>query len=328
MKSICNLLLSICLAIGCYALAFPVDAESSGQPDTATRPTSIIGSVGAEERTEPARLLFAEKKKKKEEKETGLGTLFKVLEGVGAIATGVQGIDYNSERAIGESLALEAFHRYGLPINERRLQRYVNLVGNAVARNSGRPGIPYRFVVVDSPLYNAFACPGGIIFVTSTLVKLMNSEAELACVLAHEVAHVSHKHALETIRRAKFFEGVSKISETTMKGEKGKEFRSMINDLQTTLFDRGLDKRMELQADTSAMETAYRTGYDPYGMIRVLQALQKIEARAQKAGSWFSTHPPLRMRINNCMNQLRSYPDAKTLATVSSRFARQKGRIP
>ncbi len=135
-----------------------------------------------------------------------------LIEGVGAILSSTGEIDYESEMAIGESLALEGFKRYGVPVNDEGFQRYVNLLGNAVARNSIRPEILYRFVVIESPLYNAFACPGGIIFISSTLVKSMANESQLAGVLAHEVSHVGHKHALKSIRRAKFFEGVGKIT--------------------------------------------------------------------------------------------------------------------
>ena len=85
----------------------------------------------------------------------------KMLSGAVSILGSASEMDYKSERTIGESLALEGFRRYGLPVKDKALQQYVNLVGNAVARNSGRPNIPYNFVVVESPLQNAFSCPGG-----------------------------------------------------------------------------------------------------------------------------------------------------------------------
>ncbi len=243
-----------------------------------------------------------------------------LIEGVGTMLSSTGEIDYESEMAIGESLALEGFRRYGLPVKDESLQRYVNILGNAVARNSVRPGIPYRFVVIESPLYNAFACPGGIIFISSTLVKSMTNEAQLAVVLAHEVSHVGHKHALQSIRRAKFFEGVGKITAATMKGDKGKEFQGMIGDLQTVLFDKGLDKGMEFEADLSGMDAAYRTGYTPMAMIAVLAMLQEKETKAIKQGSWFSTHPPLRERIERCQSAMGKYPDAKNLARAPERF--------
>ncbi len=251
----------------------------------------------------------------------------KLLSGAVSILGSASEIDYKSERTIGESLALEGFHRYGLPVQDKALQRYVNLVGNAVARNSDRPNILYNFVVVESPLQNAFACPGGIIFVSSGLLKTIESEDQLAGVLAHEVAHVGYKHALKSIQRARFFDGVGKITSATMEGEKGKEFEDMIGGLQETLFDKGLDQNMEFEADTKALETAYRTGYDPSGLLEVLRELKQIQSRSTQKGSWFSTHPPLGERIRNCQKELQNYPDAKSLAHLPDRFKGYQKRV-
>ena len=250
-----------------------------------------------------------------------------LLEGTSSIIASSTEIDYNTEFSIGESLALEGFKRYGEPVDSKDFQEYVDVVGNAVARNSIRPEIPYYFVVVESPLYNAFSCPGGIIFVSAALVRNMADEAQLACVLAHEVAHVGHKHALSAIKRAKFFEGVGKISDVTMKGEQGAQFRNMIGSLQTVLFDKGLDKEMEYQADLSGMETAYRTGYDPAAFVGVLEMLRDREDTATIGGSWFSTHPPLSSRLSRCREQMRQYPDAANLARVPTRFDKYKAMI-
>ncbi len=251
----------------------------------------------------------------------------KILDGATSILSSTGEIDFKSERTIGESLALEAFRRYGMPVNDPALQKYVNLVGLAVARNSLRPEIPYVFVVVDSPLQNAFSCPGGIIFISSALFKTMESEAQLAGVLAHEVAHVAHKHALKSIKRARFFQGVGKITSATMEGDKGKQFEDMIGDLQNILFDKGLDQSMEFEADQSAMETAYRTGYNPTGLLEVLKELKRIEAGSKKKGSWFSTHPPLSERLKKGREQLPLYPDRANLAQLPKRFKKEKKRV-
>jgi len=247
-----------------------------------------------------------------------------IFDGASSIVVSATDVDYDSEFAIGESLALEGFKRYGLPVKNKKLQKYVNLVGNSVAGNSLRPSISYYFVVIDSSLYNAFACPGGIIFVSSALLKAMNDEAELACVLAHEVAHVGHKHALQSIKRAKFFEGGREDFNRQYKGEDGKKFRSKIGGLQETLFDKGLDQDMEYEADKSGMEIAYRTGYDSNGLIRVLKMLRDKEKTAKKKGSWFSTHPPLSERISKCLENKEKYPDAAELAEVKKRFSKYR----
>jgi len=182
-------------------------------------------------------------------------------------------------------------------------------------------------VVVKNRLHNAFACPGGIIFLTSTLMQSIENESQLAGVLAHEVAHVSHKHALKSIRRANFFQGVGEITAATMKAEEGKLFEDMIGGLQNILFDRGLDKNMEFEADISGMEIAYKTGYNPEGLVRVLNILKQREKAAEKRGSWFSTHPPLNQRINKCRQKMKSYPDASSLSIVKDRFLSYKKRL-
>jgi predicted Zn-dependent protease len=202
------------------------------------------------------------------------------------------------------------------------MQNYLNLVGNAVATNSKRPTIPYQFAVLDSQVQNAFAAPGGVIFVSKALIGLIENESELAGVLAHEVGHVAAKHAISSIRRTQFLQGVGSITAASMKGSQGKQFESMIGDLQTVLFDKGLDKGMEFEADAAAMETAYRTGYDPRGLISVLKKLQKIESSSVKKGSWYSTHPPLDERIAKLEELLGKYPDAASLATVKPRFVK------
>jgi len=247
----------------------------------------------------------------------------KIFSGAKSVLSSSQQLDYKSERTIGERLAVEGFRRYGMPLQNAKLQHYVNLVGLATAINSPRPNIPYRFVVVESDVQNAFACPGGIIFVTSALVRIMRNEAELAGILAHEIGHVALRHALKSIQRAQFFSGVGQITAATMKGDKGAQFESMINDMQNVLFDKGLDQNMEYEADASAMDTTYRTGYNPAGITEVLQGLQRIEATSTKKGSWFSTHPPLPSRIAKNQTAMSKYPDAARLAVLPDRFLAQ-----
>lgn len=248
----------------------------------------------------------------------------KILAGATQIASSSKEIDYPTERTIGEGLALEGLQRFGNPVKNEALQQYVNLVGTAVAANSKRATIPYQFAVLDSPVQNAFAVPGGVIFVSRALVAILDNEAELAAVLAHEVGHVSMKHALKSTQRAQLLQGLGTITAASVGGKKGQQFASAIGDMQKVLFDKGLDKEMEFEADQAAMETTYRTGYDPAAMITVLEKLQKLEASStDKKGSWFSTHPPLAERIKKLQEQLKKYPDHASQADVPARFAKQ-----
>jgi predicted Zn-dependent protease len=247
----------------------------------------------------------------------------KILAGATQVVSSSKDIDYPTERNIGESLALEGLQRFGNPVKNEALQQYVNKVGTALAANSKRATIPYQFAVLDSPVQNAFAVPGGVIFVSKALVSILENEAELAAVLAHEIGHVSAKHALKSTQRAQLLSGVGTITAASVGGDKGKKFASAIGDMQAVLFDKGLDKEMEFEADTAAMETTYRTGYNPAAMITVLEKLQKLEASSKdKKGSWFSTHPPLADRIEKLQAQLNKYPDYETQATVPGRFVK------
>lgn len=251
----------------------------------------------------------------------------KLVEGIGILLRSGQEISFQDERTIGESLGMDAMKRFGLPVKDKTVQNYVNLLGLAVARDSERPDIPYKFAVLDSPVRNAFSCPGGIIFVSKGLIMTLKSEAQLACVLAHEVAHVAHKDALRSIKQAKFFEGVSKITTSTMKGKDGREFKGMIDTLQKDLFERGLDKKMEFSADLSAMDYAYRAGYSPNGMPETLVQLMKYEKNSIMKGSWYSTHPPLPTRIYKCRQHLKDFKDWKSLRTTTGRLPWYQARL-
>ena len=251
----------------------------------------------------------------------------KIFSGATQVFSSAKDIDYPTERTIGESLALEGLQRFGTPVKNEALQQYVNLVGAVVAANSKRATIPYQFAVLDSPVQNAFAVPGGVIFISRALVAILDNEAELAAVLAHEVGHVAAKHALKSTQRAQLLQGVGTITAASVGGDKGKKFASAISDMQAVLFDKGLDKEMEYEADLAGMETTYRAGYDPSAMIRVLEKLQKLEATSKdKKGSWFSTHPPLPERIARLRAQLQKYPDYSSLASVHDRFA-NRGKV-
>ena len=243
----------------------------------------------------------------------------KILSGTTQVLSSSKEIDYATERTIGEALALESMQRFGRPVDNESMQQYVNLVGAVVAQSSLRSTIPYHFTVLDSPVQNAFAAPGGVIFISKALLATLADEAELAAVLAHEIGHVAAKHALKSTQRAQFLQGVGTITAATS-GSKGKEYQALIGDLQSRLFDQGLDKTMEFEADRAAMETTYRAGYNPLAMIRVLERLQKLEASSVKKGSWFSTHPPLNERIARLKKEGSRYPDAATLAELPARF--------
>nr|MBA3967167.1 M48 family metalloprotease [Nitrospirales bacterium] len=167
--------------------------------------------------------------------------LFK--KGVGVVQA-LEPIGLEEEITLGEAVAVEAFSRFGGEYPNQDWTRYVNLVGKTVAEVSDRPTLTYHFAILNSQEQNAFAAPGGYIFITVGLLKTLKNEAELAGVLAHEIAHVTQKHMLETIRRGALMGSVSELTLTAMKRDPAM-FSSVIDEMTNLLFTKGLDKDKE-----------------------------------------------------------------------------------
>ena len=187
---------------------------------------------------------------------------------------------------------------------DANLQRYVNRVGKWLALHSERADLPWTFGVIDTETINAFAMPGGSIVVSHGLLKRLGSEAELAGVLAHEIAHVVKKHQLSAIQSSmntNVFAEIGKEAAGQAIGRRGgsaltQQAKNVLADagidaLRNGVFLRPLDRSMEYEADRMGVVIAARGGYDPFGLVAVLQML--AQAKGDDAGgiSVFETHP-------------------------------------
>jgi predicted Zn-dependent protease len=208
------------------------------------------------------------------------------------------------EAALGEEMAsnlLGAAPLYG----DMAVQRYVNQVGQWVATQGERPELTWRFAVLDDAEANAFAAPGGYIFITRGLLYSLRNEAELAGVLAHEIAHVLRKHQLAAIKKSMrtalgtdfFTEKMEQKAFRSGNGQLSPWFRELAN-VGTQLYVRGLDKDDEYEADRVAVVLAARAGYNPYGLPAVLQTLQTVNADHAGLALLFKTHPPFNARLD------------------------------
>lgn len=239
----------------------------------------------------------------------------------GRIAQQALPIDVEKEREIGFGIAATVAGRYGVA-DDPELTRYLNLVGQAVAQQSSRYGeIPFRFAVLETGDVNAFAAPGGYVFVTRGALDLMESEAELAGVLAHEVGHVDEKHVLDEIRRSSVF--AQARDETEISGE----VLNRLSDFGTNLLFTGLSREDEMEADTLGTLYAGATGYRADGLLRFLHHLREAEAQGS-AGmrEWLATHPSTEERIAALEEHVRGRgldPDAGAL--VRERFRQHVG---
>jgi predicted Zn-dependent protease len=199
------------------------------------------------------------------------------------------------EVEIGRGIASTVAGRYPV-VDNAALVEYVSLVGLAVARVSPRASeITFRFNVLDSDDVNAFAAPGGYVFVTRGALAMMQSEAELAGVLAHEIGHVDAKHVLEKIQRADMVRNVRQ--EADLHGP----LLDQVADMGAGMIFTGFDRREEMEADSIGQAYAAAAGYRTDGLRQFLGRLQSTEqGTAAPVGvrqRLARTHPDLALRI-------------------------------
>ena len=174
-------------------------------------------------------------------------------------------------------------------VRDDKLQNYVNLVGNWVALQSGRQDVTWHFGVLDTEAINAFAAPGGYIFVTKGLYRLLNNEAELAGVLGHEIAHVTQKHHLKVLKQPSLIGALGQAASSKAKGS-DQVVQNLIGN-GAEIMARGLDKNAEHEADRVGMVYAARAGYDPWGLPSVLQGMAALPAGDTRTSLLYKTHP-------------------------------------
>ena len=174
-------------------------------------------------------------------------------------------------------------------VKDEALQKYVNQVGRWVANQSERADLPWKFGVIESTDINAFAAPGGYVLITKGLYQKLHSEAQLAGVLGHEIAHVVKKHQLKVLQKQQLLGyGAGKLS-----GLFGKNDKLAKKALGTgaEISARSLDKDAEFEADRMGMVLATRAGYDAYGLADVLQTIGQTNKADSSVALLFKTHP-------------------------------------
>ncbi len=207
-------------------------------------------------------------------------------------------LNERDEVKLGGQLHREVTKKYNL--TDVGLDR-VDRIGQRCAKASLRPGLPYRFHVIQSREINGFSLPGGHIYITTALLKMANDN-ELASVLAHEVGHVVARHSLKTLKQSQEYNDIAKsLGELT--GVAG----DVARDLGVTLgqiVGAGLltfhTREEEREADFLGVRTLPKAGFDPQGMVTMFQKLQHIEEQnSSLLGSLFSDHPDADERISN-----------------------------
>ena len=219
---------------------------------------------------------------------------------VAKVATGIGPVE---ERNIGDAVALEIIAKYGGIERDPDLMRHVNLVGRALAQYSERPDLEWRFAVLASDTINAFSAPGGYVFITRGLYERVDSDDVLAGILAHEIAHITNRHALKIVERNEAAAGgksllLKRSSDARDLDAKVKaanaELGVDLGALAKQIIETGFDAPTEYEADRDGRLLAVNNGFAPGGLRAVLLGLRQTGENRQ---TMFSTHPPLSERI-------------------------------
>jgi predicted Zn-dependent protease len=239
-------------------------------------------------------------------------------------------LDDREEYYLGRTVAVNILKSYKLYMNETQTD-YVGLVGKTVAMHSEDPETygGYHFAILDSQEINAFACPGGIIFITKGLIDLVSSEDELAAVLAHEIAHVNSKDGMNSVQTSRWTQLVAitgaAVSRAYGSGGFNKIvgiFEQSVNDIISTVVVNGYSRKQEFSADENAVKILAASGYDHGAMMKVLKAYRKRETYDHMG--FFKTHPGGDERIKSLEKALTAtpYEMKSTAVSGSSRQAR------
>lgn len=202
------------------------------------------------------------------------------------------------EADIGRVVAARLLNTYPLADNEQ-LQKYVMLVGSTVAAYSSRPTLEWHFSVVESPLVNAISAPGGFVFITTGALRQIHSEAELAAVLGHEIAHVTQKHILKEIKRANVMAAGMDLAQSTSAGGTwiNDDYASKIAQIaMDKLLKSGLSRTDENEADRIGAQLTDASGYRASEFISFLETLRDLETSSAMK-QLLATHPAPEARI-------------------------------
>jgi predicted Zn-dependent protease len=227
------------------------------------------------------------------------------------------------EIEMGKQTDAEVAAQYGI-YDDAALASYVGRMGLALAAKTQRPGLPYRFVVLDSPVVNAFAVPGGSVYVTRGILAMMSSEAELAAVLGHELGHVNARHSVRRMSQQMLAQ--IGLAAGSVISEKFAKYAGLAGAGLQVLFLK-YSRDDERQADALGVDYSRAGGYDPADMAVTFAALEKMGdlSGGSSLPGFLSTHPLSSERVQNVRAMLK--PGDRSLARNADAYLRKVENI-
>ncbi len=211
-------------------------------------------------------------------------------------------------------------------VDDPVVQNYVNRIGRWLAMQTERSELPWTFAVIDTDTVNAFAAPGGYVFVTRGLFLMLRNEAELAGVIGHEISHVLRRHHLVAIEKQMRASLATDV--TGMLVDYNSEMVDVLVGAGMELYGKGLDREDEFEADGMGVVVAARSGYDAYGLPAMLMTLYNSSENDQSLTFLFSTHPPTVDRLENLDREMKGRMDQYSgAAGQTKRFQEMQKRL-
>ncbi|MBD3671300.1 MAG: M48 family metalloprotease [Gammaproteobacteria bacterium] len=207
--------------------------------------------------------------------------------------------DIKAEVKLGRQIAANILGKYGLYGNDT-INEYVSKVGHSLTLELGRREIDYYFSVLDTEEINAYAAPGGYIFITRGLLQQLQDESELAAVLAHEIIHVDKKHIVEALDIKGFADSHQRGFVTFIGGIAGSArvaFDQAVDSALEVLFSQGLHHEAEFESDKLALQILHHVGYEPGAIARVLHRME--DSSSEYTEVIRSTHPSFESRLSH-----------------------------
>ncbi len=233
-------------------------------------------------------------------------------------ACGAPQIDPQKEVEIGARLHPKIIQQYGGVYNDARVKAYVEMVMQRIAKASDNPNQAYRITVLDTPIVNAFALPGGYTYVTRGLLALANSEAELAGVIGHEIAHVTAQHSIKRQSTAQGAAVLATVLGAVLNANSGIDpnVTSDLINIGGGALLAGYSREQEYEADNLGIAALARAGYEPHAQADFLESLGRYAAYQTGSGvknstGWFDSHPNTSDRVDKANEKA----DAKKLPT-------------
>jgi len=242
------------------------------------------------------------------------------------VGKGVNFYSLEKEIALGKQLAQEV-ERQAKIVDDPTVAEYVSRLGQNLVRNSDAK-VPFTIKVLDSEEVNAFALPGGFFFVNSGLILKAESEAELAGVMAHEIAHVACRHGTKQATKVELMQIAAIVGSIAMGGWTGYAIRQGAG-LAIPMGYLTFSRAAEREADYYGLQYMYKSGYDPLAFVDFFEKIQSLERK--KPGSIskvFSTHPMTDDRIKAAQTEIQKIlPDRPEYVVNTSEFVDVKARL-